>query len=83
MFSLRDEKSITMSSWNASDCVQKQKRALYNASVLGIHQMRRGLSVSFSLSISVQQKSWCHTRTSAKLLKGNWHLIVTEDVSNK
>lgn len=37
----------------------------------------------FSLSISVQQKSWCHTRISAKLLKGNWHLIVTEDVSNK
>lgn len=37
----------------------------------------------FSLGISVQQKNWCHTRAIAKTLRGNWHLIVTEDVSNE
>lgn len=37
----------------------------------------------FSFGILVQQRKWRHTRATAKILKGNWHLIVTEDVSNE
>lgn len=45
--------------------------------------MRRGLSVSFQFGhLSAAEELMSH-QSFAKLLKGNWHLIVTEDVSNK
>lgn len=84
LFRLRDEKSITMP---RLECFWLCAEAKKESFVMPLHQEytkwgRVWVSV-FNLGISVQQRNWCHTRATAKILRENWHLIVTEDISNE
>lgn len=83
LFKLRDENSITMPRLEGFWLCTEAKKSF----IMPLYQEYTkwgevGVSV-YSLDISVQQRNWCHTKATTRILRGNWHFIVTEDASNK